>query len=98
MAHAYRTRQGLLDRVPTAPPRDLNRQQRLTEHLLTARPARQQSPGRDPHDWSDALAEALNAPVLMESYGPTAADKATRDPTAVTSQESRSRSRERSPA
>ncbi|TJZ43986.1 adenylosuccinate synthetase [Streptomyces piniterrae] len=91
MAHAYRTPTGLLDRIPTAPPGDLARQQRLTERLSAARPTRWRSPGADPHAWCDALAHTLDAPVVMESYGPTAADK-------ITARESRNRCRERSPA
>ena len=39
-------------------------------------PGRWQTPGSDPHAWTDALSTALSAPVLLESYGPTAADKA----------------------
>ncbi|MFE0379926.1 adenylosuccinate synthetase [Streptomyces inhibens] len=99
MAHGYRTPDGLLDRIPTAPPGCLPRQQRLTERLLTARPTRWQSPGADPQAWSDAIARTLNAPVLMESYGPTAADKVIRRGAGtVTERGSRSRYQERSPA
>lgn len=66
-----------MSRIPAAAdaPGDLDRQQRLTDVLLTARPDAAQSPGRDPHTWTEALTEALSAPVLMESYGPTTADK-----------------------
>ncbi|MGW1373694.1 adenylosuccinate synthetase [Streptomyces sp. NPDC002446] len=99
MAHAYRTPEGLWDRIPTAPPGDLTRQQRLTERLLTARPARLTSPGPDPHAWTGALAQALNAPVLMESYGPASADKVVHEePGGVTAPGSRSRCPETSPA
>ncbi|ARF54098.1 adenylosuccinate synthetase [Streptomyces gilvosporeus] len=68
---------GPMSRIPAAAdaPGDLDRQQRLTDVLLTARPDAAQSPGRDPHTWTEALTEALSAPVLMESYGPTTADK-----------------------
>jgi adenylosuccinate synthase len=76
IARAYRTPRGPLHHLPAAHPGDLQRQQQLTERLLTARPDGWQAPGRDPRDWTDALSEALSAPVGMESYGPTAADKA----------------------
>ncbi|MFJ9852366.1 adenylosuccinate synthetase [Streptomyces sp. NPDC101150] len=76
LARGYRTPQGPMPRIPAAArPGDLVRQQRLTERLLTARPADWQSPGPDPHAWTEAIAGALSAPVLMQSYGPTAADK-----------------------
>ncbi|WP_431963998.1 adenylosuccinate synthetase [Actinacidiphila sp. bgisy160] len=62
-------------RLPTAPPGDLGRQAALTERLLTARPARWDVPGPDPGAWSQAIGDALGAPVVLESHGPTAADK-----------------------
>ncbi|MFG2136350.1 adenylosuccinate synthetase [Streptomyces sp. NPDC048650] len=79
------------DRIPATRPGDLERRQRLTNRLLAARPAATQTPGSDPRVWSDALAETLSAPVVLESYGPTAADK-------VTAPGSRNRCPERSPA
>ena len=72
----YRTPDGPMDRIPAALPGDLARQQRLTERLSSARPDRWQSPGGDPGAWTDALSDALSAPVLLTSHGPTAADKA----------------------
>jgi adenylosuccinate synthase len=62
-------------RLPTAPPGDLARQAALTARLLEARPARWDVPGPDPAAWSQAVGEALGAPVVLESHGPTAADK-----------------------
>ncbi|MFI0156593.1 hypothetical protein [Streptomyces lydicus] len=94
-AHAYRTADGLQDRLRTAPPGGLTRQQRLTESLLTARPADRRSPGTDPRAWCDALAQTLGAPVAMESDGPTAADKTVRP---LTGRGSRSRCPGRAPA
>ncbi|MER7163784.1 adenylosuccinate synthetase [Streptomyces lydicus] len=94
-AHAYRTADGRQERLRTAPPGDLTHQQRLTESLLTARPADWRSPGTDPRAWCDALARTLGAPVAMESYGPTAADKAVRP---LTGRGSRSRCPGRAPA
>ncbi|MEU9121462.1 adenylosuccinate synthetase [Streptomyces sp. NPDC048506] len=91
MACAYRTPEGTWDHIPTTPAGDLDHQQRLTARLLAATPTAWQSPGTDPHAWCDALAHALDAPVVMESHGPTAADK-------VTGRGSRSRCPERSPA
>ena len=37
--------------------------------------AQRLAPGPDPEDWSAAIGEVLGAPVVLESYGPTAADK-----------------------
>ncbi|MEU1619706.1 adenylosuccinate synthetase [Streptomyces sp. NPDC005722] len=62
-------------RLPTGPPGDLARQAALTERLLKARPARWDVPGPDPAAWTEAVGEALGAPVVLESHGPTAADK-----------------------
>ncbi|MFI9048621.1 adenylosuccinate synthetase [Streptomyces sp. NPDC053427] len=110
IVRGYRTPDGPMDRIPTAArPGDLVRQQRLTERLLTARPDGRQSPGNDPHAWTEAIAGALSAPVLMESYGPTAADKtdslgtfgeagAVGEGAEVTGPGSRNRCPERSPA
>ncbi|WP_431948815.1 adenylosuccinate synthetase [Actinacidiphila sp. bgisy167] len=57
-------------RLPVAPPGDLERQAALTQRLLTARPARWDVPGSDPAAWSEAVGEALGAPVVLESHGP----------------------------
>ncbi|WP_406213155.1 adenylosuccinate synthetase [Streptomyces decoyicus] len=76
LAHGYRTPDGPMDRIPAARPGDLRHQQALTERLLSASPDVWQTPGSDPHAWTDALSTALSAPVLLESYGPSAADKA----------------------
>ncbi|WP_407554393.1 adenylosuccinate synthetase [Streptomyces sp. Pv4-95] len=72
----YRTPDGPMDRIPAARPGDLSRQQRLTDRLSSARPDHWQSPGGDPGAWTHALTDALSAPVLLTSHGPTAADKA----------------------
>ncbi|MFF4700015.1 adenylosuccinate synthetase [Streptomyces chattanoogensis] len=113
IVRGYRTADGgLMDRIPAAAgpdDRDLIRQQRLTERMLTARPASWQSPGDDPRAWPDAIADVLSAPVALESYGPTAADKITDGALTaegahstghgrVIPQGSRSRCPERSPA
>ncbi|UNO38762.1 adenylosuccinate synthetase [Streptomyces sp. MST-110588] len=84
IAHAYRTDDGLIRRIPASPPGDLTRQQQLTATLLTARPTHWQTPGPDPHAWTQAIGAALAAPVILESYGPTAADKTDRRPTRPT--------------
>ncbi|MFJ9412122.1 adenylosuccinate synthetase [Streptomyces sp. NPDC101393] len=101
IARAYRTPDGPLPHLPAARPGDLDRQQRLTQRLLAARPDDWQSPGRDPHHWTDAISAALSAPVALESYGPTAADKAgplSAGPATAGRRGSRSRCRETSPA
>jgi adenylosuccinate synthase len=60
-----------IDRLPTGPAGDLDRQRRLTDRLLTARPVCEDTPS----DWITAIEEELDVPVALGSYGPTAADK-----------------------
>ncbi|MFJ5217392.1 adenylosuccinate synthetase [Streptomyces sp. NPDC088354] len=62
-------------RLPVSRPGDLSGQAALTARLTTARPARWDTPGADAAAWSRAVGDALGAPVVLESYGPTAADK-----------------------
>ena len=71
----------LLDRLPPARPGDLARQEALTRRLLAARPAVWETPGPHPQAWTEALSGVLGAPVVLESHGPTAADK--REPAAA---------------
>jgi adenylosuccinate synthase len=59
------------DRLPTGPPGDLDRQERLARRLLRTRPVYGTTPG----DWVAAVAEALGAPVVLCSSGATARDK-----------------------
>jgi adenylosuccinate synthase len=59
-------------RLPAGPPGDLDRQERLTRRLLCSRPVYQEAA---PQDWAAAVAEALGAPVLLCSYGPSAPNK-----------------------
>ncbi|WKU03075.1 adenylosuccinate synthetase [Micromonospora sp. HUAS LYJ1] len=59
------------DRLRPGPPGDLERQAALTARLLTARPVYD----APPTDWPAAVSEALAAPVVLTSHGPTAADK-----------------------
>ncbi len=58
-------------RIAPGPAGDLVRQAELTGRLLRARPARWDDPGRDPAAWTGALSALLNAPVVLESSGPT---------------------------
>ncbi|MEU6345214.1 adenylosuccinate synthetase [Streptomyces sp. NPDC046977] len=62
-------------RLPVPRTGDLTAQAALTARLATARPARWDVPGADADAWSEAVGAALGAPVVLESYGPTAADK-----------------------
>ncbi|MEV4724150.1 adenylosuccinate synthetase [Micromonospora humida] len=59
------------DRLRPGPPGDLDRQAALTARLLTTRPVYD----APPTDWPAAVSEALAAPVVLTSHGPTAADK-----------------------
>lgn len=62
-----------VSRIAPGPERDLGWQERLTSVLLRARPVYDSfAPGRD---WPDVFEEVLGAPVVLRSYGPTAADK-----------------------
>ncbi|MFC7274489.1 adenylosuccinate synthetase [Paractinoplanes rhizophilus] len=69
--------------------RDLDHQAALTRWLFRARPGALTRPD----DWPAAIGELLGAPVLLESYGPTAADKKVHCPPAAR----RSATRRRSP-
>jgi adenylosuccinate synthase len=60
--------------ITPGPFQDLAYQEALTERLWRARPSALIRPD-DPGDWPSAIGELLDAPVLLESYGPTAADK-----------------------
>ncbi|WP_127504276.1 adenylosuccinate synthetase [Actinoplanes solisilvae] len=58
-------------RIVPGPARDLERQAALTAWLNRAQPGHLVRPG----DWASAIGTVLEAPVLVESYGPSAADK-----------------------
>ncbi|WP_329109773.1 adenylosuccinate synthetase [Micromonospora sp. NBC_01699] len=60
-----------LDRLVPGGRGDLAYQERLTALLAGARPARLDRPAR----WASAIGALLDAPVLIESYGPSTADK-----------------------
>lgn len=71
ICRAYGIDGQLVERLPAGPPGDLVRQAELTGRLLGARPARWDTPGRDPRRWSEAISRLLGAPVLLESSGPS---------------------------
>ena len=58
-------------RIVPGPERDLRWQERLTAMLLRALPV-YEDPGPD---WPGIVEDMLGAPVVLRSYGPTAADK-----------------------
>ncbi|GAA1596990.1 adenylosuccinate synthase [Actinoplanes couchii] len=58
-------------RIEPGPWKDLDHQERLGAALAAARPAETCRPD----DWCDAISTELGAPVYLESYGPSAADK-----------------------
>ena len=64
-------------RLIPGPERDLRWQERLTAMLLRARPVYQD---HGP-DWPGIVEDLLGAPVVLRSYGPTAADKRAVAPT-----------------
>jgi adenylosuccinate synthase len=73
---AYQAGGQRLSRITPGPERDLRWQERLTRTLLRARPVDEDPVLDDPgHDWPGIFEELLGAPVVLRSYGPTAADK-----------------------
>ncbi|WBB73530.1 adenylosuccinate synthetase [Micromonospora sp. WMMD1128] len=60
------------DRLVPGRPGDLDRQAALTARLMRARPVLDEAPA----DWPAVVEEALGAPVLLTSHGPTAEAKA----------------------
>ncbi|MEY9966259.1 adenylosuccinate synthase [Streptacidiphilus sp. MAP12-16] len=75
ICESYRVDGDELHDLPTGPPGDLERQSRLTALLLRARPGRSRTPGPAPAVWTEAVADTLRTPVLLESHGPRATDK-----------------------
>lgn len=59
------------DRLVPGPAGDLDRQAALTQRLLRTRPVLDEVPA----DWPAAVSEALGAPVVLTSHGPTAQEK-----------------------
>jgi adenylosuccinate synthase len=74
LCRAYEMDGRRIDRLPSGPPGDLDRQQRLTRRLLAARPVYE--PLDDP---AATLENALGIPVALRSYGPSADDKLATD-------------------
>jgi adenylosuccinate synthase len=66
-----------LRRIIAGPDRDLGWQERLTAMLLRARPV-SEDPGPD---WPGIVEDTLGAPIVLRSYGPTAAGKCAVAPT-----------------
>ncbi|MBB2942735.1 adenylosuccinate synthase [Actinoplanes lutulentus] len=71
MCTSYRTGEVIWDRIEPGPHRDLAYQERLTERLNQTVPATLRHPG----NWTEEIAEILDAPVEIESYGPRSSDK-----------------------
>jgi adenylosuccinate synthase len=72
LCRSYRVGRDVVDRLVPGPPRDLDRQSDLTTLLNSARPVLDPDP---PTDWAGAVAEAVGAPVVLTSHGPTARAK-----------------------
>jgi len=68
---AYEISGQRLDRIRPGQERDLAAQEEITRMLLGARPVLA-DPG---YSWPSVAAQVLGAPVMLESRGPTAADK-----------------------
>lgn len=58
-----------------APGPDLDRQERLTRMLLSARPVYHEAERLREDDWPQVVADIVGAPVSVRSYGPAAAGK-----------------------
>ena len=77
LCRAYEVGPQRTARIAPGPEHDLDWQERLTRTLLRARPVYDDVVCADPgRDWPDLFEEVLGAPVVLRSYGPTAADKA----------------------
>ncbi|GIE33016.1 adenylosuccinate synthetase [Actinoplanes italicus] len=63
--------EGGWDRIEPGPPQDLGYQEHLGARLRETRPERMYRPD----DWAEAISTHLDAPVLLESYGPQSSDK-----------------------
>ncbi|MFI5491556.1 adenylosuccinate synthetase [Actinoplanes sp. NPDC051859] len=68
---AYDVAGARLDRIVPGPFRDLEHQTRTTALLAEARPAEWHRPA----DWAGTIGDLLGAPVVLESSGPSRADK-----------------------
>ena len=74
-----------MSRIEPGPEHDLSWQERLTDRLLRSRPVYSDPVGGDPvgrrpagaagRDWPGIFEDVLGAPVVLRSYGPTAAAK-----------------------
>ena len=70
LCDAYDFAGGEIRDLTPVPPGDFDRRQRLTDHLLRARPARLERP---PH-WAEAIGDTLGLPVLLAAHGPRTGD------------------------
>ncbi|QFG27513.1 adenylosuccinate synthetase [Actinomadura sp. WMMB 499] len=75
VCHAYRIGDATVRRLAPNPAGRLDLQEALTRRLLAARPV--YAPLARPEE---AVEEALRAPVVLRSHGPTTADKRTTEP------------------
>jgi adenylosuccinate synthase len=71
LCRSYHVDERRLDRIAPGPEHDLGWQEQLTRLLLRARPDYEDPGG----DWPATVAELLNAPVVLASYGPDATSK-----------------------
>jgi adenylosuccinate synthase len=91
LCRAYLADGKLVSRIEPGPEHDLSWQERLTDRLLRARPVYEDAVSSDAvssdpagdepartepaRDWPGIFADILGAPVVLRSYGPTAAAK-----------------------
>lgn len=71
ICRSYQAQGRPVTRIAPGPPQNLDYQEQLTRMLLGARPVYEQ-PGRD---WAEIIELETGVPVVVRSYGPTAADK-----------------------
>ncbi len=83
LCRAYQADGRMVSRIEPGPEHDLSWQERLTDSLLRARPVYSDPvsgcgdpvSGDPAGDWAGVFEDVLGAPVVLRSYGPTAAAK-----------------------
>jgi adenylosuccinate synthase len=74
ICRSYQAQGQALTRLAPGPAQDLDYQEQLTRLLQAAKPVYEQAGG----DWASSVEQETGAPVMLRSYGPTAAGKSGR--------------------